>query len=69
LLLVAVVFSSGDGLAKKFANVSRQSAAIADHRFQFQKRRQLFIRSHHEPFSIIAMCVSYEDSLAARIDG
>jgi len=30
-------------------------------RFQFQKRRQLFIRTHNEPFSVAAMCVSNPD--------
>jgi hypothetical protein len=30
-------------------------------RFKFQKRRQLFIRSHNETFSAVAMCICNED--------
>jgi hypothetical protein len=31
------------------------STGRADHRFEFQKRRQLFIRTHNETLSIAAM--------------
>jgi hypothetical protein len=35
--------------------------------FQFQKRSQLFIRTHNETLSIIAMCVSNPDCSAVAI--
>jgi len=41
----------------------------ADRRFQFQKRRQLFIRTHNETLSVTAMCISNEDRSPARIHG
>ena len=37
--------------------------------FKFHKRSQLFIRSHKETLSIVAMRVSNEDRSPARIDG
>ena len=37
------------------------SPQLTNQRFQFQKRRQLIIRTHHETPSIIAMCVNDED--------
>jgi hypothetical protein len=30
----------------------------ANRRFQFNKRRQLFVRTHNETFSVVAMCIS-----------
>ena len=38
-----------------------------NHRFQFHKRGQLFIRTHNETLSVIAMCVSNENCSPARI--
>jgi len=35
--------------------------ASANRRFQFQKGRQLFIRTHNETFSVAAMCVCNPD--------
>jgi hypothetical protein len=32
-----------------------KSRQPADRRFQFQKRSQLFIRTHHETLSVVAM--------------
>ena len=32
-----------------------------DHRFQFNKRSQRFIRMHNETLSVVAMCVSNPD--------
>jgi hypothetical protein len=37
---------------KNLASLSRLFAASADRRFQFQKRRQLFIHTHNETLSI-----------------
>jgi hypothetical protein len=35
----------------------------ANRHFQFQKRRQLLIRTHNEPLSVVAVCVSSPDRL------
>jgi hypothetical protein len=43
---------------KNLANLSNQFAASADRQFEFQKRRQLFIRSHNETLPIAARCAS-----------
>jgi hypothetical protein len=45
-------------LAKNLACSSKQFAASANRRFQFQKRSQLFIRSHNETLPVAAMRVS-----------
>jgi hypothetical protein len=34
---------------------------LANCRFQFQKSRQLFIRTHNEALSVAAMCVGNPD--------
>ena len=44
-----------------------QFAAIADRRFEFHKRRQLFIRVHNETVSVAAMCVSNVDRVPVGI--
>jgi len=41
--------------------LSRQFAARANLRFEFQKRSQLFIRTHNEAFSVAAMRVCNPD--------
>ena len=46
---------------KNLANLSNQFAASANRRFEFQKRRQLFIRTHNETLSVVAMRVSNPD--------
>ena len=38
-----------------------------DHRFEFHKRSQLFIRTHNEALTFAAMCVSNKDRSPARI--
>ena len=40
----------------------------ANRRFQFQKRRQSFIRTHNEAFSVIAMCVCNPDGSPGGIN-
>jgi hypothetical protein len=49
-----LVFISGE-LRKNLVILSSQIAASADRRFEFQKRRQLFIRSHNETLSVATM--------------
>jgi hypothetical protein len=44
------------------------SRANTDRRFQFHKRSQSFIRSHNEPLSVAAMCVSNPDCSPLRIN-
>ena len=46
---------------KNLANLSKQFAVSADRRFEFQKRRQLFIRSHNETLSVVAMRIGNPD--------
>jgi hypothetical protein len=46
---------------KTAANLSNQFAASADRQFQFEKRSQLFIRTHDEPLSVVAMRVTNPD--------
>jgi hypothetical protein len=46
-----------------------RQAQVAANRLQFQKSRQLFIRSHNESLSVSAMCVSYEDRSPFAIHG
>jgi hypothetical protein len=41
----------------------------ADRRFKFQKRRQLFIRTHNETLSIVTTRVSNPDLGLVGIDG
>jgi hypothetical protein len=42
---------------------------LANGRFMFEKRPQLFVGPHNEPLSIIAMRVSNPDRSPARIHG
>src|SRR5882724_9815712 len=53
--------SRGRRVWKNLAKQSNQFAASANRRFQFHKRRQLFIRTHNETLSAIAMRVSNPD--------
>jgi hypothetical protein len=46
---------------KNLANLSRPIAASANRRFKFQKRRQLFIRTHNETPSVAAMRAKQRD--------
>ena len=46
-----------DSFAKKAASLSSQFAASASYRFKFQKRSQLFVRTHNETLSVAAMSV------------
>jgi hypothetical protein len=46
---------------------SSKLSASADRRFQFHKCSQLFIRSHNETLSVVAMRVHNEDCSLVRI--
>jgi len=46
-----LVFICGE-FRKNLATLSRLFAASADSRFEFHKRRQLFIRAHNETLSV-----------------
>jgi len=40
---------------ENYASLSKQFAASTDHRFEFQKRSQLFVSTHNETLSVAAM--------------
>jgi hypothetical protein len=48
---------------KNLANASNQFAASVNRRFEFDKRRQLFVRVHNETLSVVTVRVSNEDCL------
>jgi hypothetical protein len=47
---------------------ARNLKSASNRRFQFYKRRQLFIRTHNETLSIVAMRVSNPDRSPVGID-
>jgi hypothetical protein len=51
------------------ASLSSLFAASVNRRFQFQKRSQLFIRTHNEAPSVVAMRVNDPDCAPPRISG
>ena len=53
--------SSDAEFGKNLANLSNQFAASANRRFKFHKRSQLFIRTHNETLSVVAMRVCNPD--------
>jgi hypothetical protein len=53
---------------KNAAKLSSQFAASANGRFEFQKRAQLFIRTHNETLSVVAMCVCNPDCSPVGIE-
>jgi hypothetical protein len=61
-----LVFISGE-FRKNLASLSRQFAASADRRFQFQKRSQLIICTHNETLSVAAMRVSNPDRVPIKV--
>ena len=56
-------------LVTRTAILSRHSAATPNRRFEFDKRGQLFIRTHNEALTVITMRVSNPDRSPARIHG
>jgi len=48
-------------------NPAVQLSCGSNRRFEFQKRSQLFIRVHNEPFSVAAVRVSNEDRALVAI--
>jgi hypothetical protein len=53
---------------KNPASLSRRFAASTNHRFEFQKRRQIFIRAHNETPSVVGMLISNPDFSPAGIN-
>ena len=49
--------------------VSSQFSVTLDRRFEFHKRRQLFIRAHNETLAVAAMCVCNPDRWPFGIHG
>ena len=43
--------------------------AVANRRFEFHERSQLFLRTHNETLSVAAMGVCNEDCSTAKIHG
>jgi hypothetical protein len=41
---------------------------LSNRRFQFDKRSQLFIRTHNETLSVVAMCVCNPDRSPVRMN-
>jgi hypothetical protein len=68
LRLIQDQLSDAD-FGKNLANPSNQFAATANHRFEFQKRSELFIRAHNERLSVVAMRVCNPDCSTARSHG
>jgi hypothetical protein len=70
--------SIGSGTRSRMTLSSTQSFAVAvqksnmrqsiSHGFEFQKRRQFFIRSCNETLSIVAMCVNNPDCSSVEIE-
>jgi hypothetical protein len=56
-------------LAPMSKQASRSFAASANHRFELEKRRQLFIRTHNETLSVAAMCVRNPNCSPLAIHG
>jgi hypothetical protein len=56
-------------LAKIWPARQTNSPEVADRRLELHKRSQLFIGSHNETLSIVALRVSNEDRSPARING
>jgi hypothetical protein len=51
------------------ARCQSNSPSGSNRRFELHKRTQLFIRSHNEPLSVVAMCVCNKDRPPVGIDG
>jgi hypothetical protein len=53
--------------SKNLANLSNQFAVSAHRRFEFNKRRQLFIGVHNETLSVAAMRIGNDESSSVGI--
>jgi len=60
-LPLLLLTATGRPKPEEIKRLNSQPLPTANRRFQFQKRRQLFIRSHNEPLSIAAMRVNNPD--------
>lgn len=68
-LVLVECFVSYPGSSEKSRRLVRHFAASAGSRFLFKKRRQLFVRSHNETFSVVSLRVSNPDSSPLGING
>jgi hypothetical protein len=68
-LPLLLLTATGRPKPEEMKRLNSQPLPTANRRFEFQKRSQLFIRSHDEPVSVATMCVSNEDCSPARIHG
>ena len=62
------VFALGE-FGRNLACLSRQLAAGANRRFEFQKGSQLFIHARNEPLPVVAVRTRNSDSSPLRIEG
>jgi hypothetical protein len=60
-LLNARMCSFRCDFGKNLASLSKQFAGSVNHRFEFHKHRQLFIRTHNKALSIVVVCVCDPD--------
>jgi hypothetical protein len=58
---------NGDGENNRKERSHGTKLSLLTARFKFDKRSQLFIRTHNETLFIIAMCVNNEDRSAHRV--
>jgi hypothetical protein len=54
---------------QKIPLACQNNSATSNRRFEFQKRRHLFIRSHNETLTVAAICVRNPDRSPLRING
>jgi hypothetical protein len=54
---------------QKISPIRQANSLRANHRFQFNKSSQLFIRSHNATLSVVAVCISYPDRSPVAIHG
>ncbi len=66
---ISVLVGRWSLLVTRTAILSRHSAATPNRRFKFYKSAQLFICTHNETPSVVAMSVSNEDRPTVAIQG
>jgi hypothetical protein len=59
---------NGVEFGENYASLSRKFVAIANRRFEFEKRGQLFICVHNETLSVVAVRVSNPDRSPVAIN-
>jgi hypothetical protein len=63
------IFWNGGEFGRNAASLSKQFAASADRRFEFEKCRQQFIRPRNETLSVVAVRVCNPDCSPVGIHG